>query len=60
MSGKAKSTERPMKVVKEKSLQNDKPSKTKLKSLKLPPTDESVKMKKSKAVMEKHEIPKKI
>ena len=60
MSGKAKSTERPMKVVKEKSLQNDKPSKTKLKSLKLPPTDESVKMKKSKVVMEKHEIPKKI
>ena len=60
MSGKAKSTERPKKVVKEKSLQNDKPSKTKLKSLILPPTDESVKMKKSKAVMEKHEIPKKI
>ena len=60
MSGKAKSTERPKKVVKEKSFQNDKPSKTKLKSLILPPTDESVKMKKSKAITEKHEIPKKI
>jgi len=60
MSGKAKSTERPNKIVKQKSLQNDKPSKAKLKSLILPTTEESVKTKKSKVVKEKREIPKKI
>jgi len=60
MSGKAKSTERPKKIVKQKSLQNDKPSKAKLKSLILPTTEESLNMKKSKVVKEKREFPKKI